>query len=271
MEQIGMPSVNLYQIPQVIQTTQAGAVGVNSATNKIDFDVSKNVTTEVEFLLKNIDRKLIIDPTNVLIMYIVDPGDQSIKMQKRLDSVTPGRGHFRLTISPSDIIDWSPGYYAYSVVILRAIDQSQILIHSNQNRSQYGFLEVKPGPIPSPIPPAQWEPSDANKRFDLNPVVDYFISGAYAGSAQRDNRYGQHTCVIYTKNYTGTFKVQASLENGIPSSIGEWFDIDDAHTTLNKSTGAVSIQFVGSVMWVRFLYVPALTNQGIISKVLFKN
>ena len=266
-----MPSLNLYQIPQVIQTTQAGAVGVNSATNKIDFDVSKNVTTEVEFLLKNIDRKLVIDPTIVLIIYIVNPQDNTLKLQRPLVPINQGRGHYRLSISPCDIADWDPGYYSYTMVVQR-LDQSQILLHADQNRSQYGFLELKKGPLPSPIPVVKLHQIDFLPRFKVNPLLNYFESGAHPGSAQRDNRPGRHTCAIYTNNFSGKFKVQASLENGIPTDDHAWFDIENAELTLVASTGINSLEFVGSLMWVRFIITPdAIPLNGTVTQVLFKN
>ena len=127
-----MPSLTIYQIPQVIQTTRAGATGVNSATNKIDFFLSKNVTNEIEFLLKDIDRKPISLVGKTLILYVVDTATQTLKLQKTLQSINEVRGHCRLTIAPSDISQWELGYYSYSLVMQRA-DQSQVLLYTDQS------------------------------------------------------------------------------------------------------------------------------------------
>lgn len=263
-----MPSVNLFQIPQVINTTQAGGVGVNSATNKVDFDVSKNVHNEIEFLLKDIDRKAVSLTGKTLVIYIVNQADRSLKLQKTLQVINAPRGHCRLTLTPSDIADWDTGYLAYSITIMRA-DQTQVLVHQDQNRSQYGFLEVKQGPLPCP----QKATTITTEEFAMDVVngETKYITGAFVGAAQRDNRSGKHTLAIYSKAFTGKFKIQASLENGVPTSDLEWFDLPESDVTLTNKSGITNVEFQGSFMWVRFMYIPSEFNTGSITKSLFKN
>jgi hypothetical protein len=270
-----MPSLTVYQIPQVIQTTRAGATGVNSATNRIDFFLSKNVTNEIEFLLKDIDRKPISLVNKTLILYVVDAHTQTLKLQKTLQSINELRGHYRLTVAPSDIVDWELGHYSYSLVMQRE-DQTQVLMYTDQNRTTYGFLEVKAGPLPTPFDPIVLTDElfgHATVGVTNQPVtgVKYRVSGGYPGVAQRDNRVGMHTCAIYSTGFKGAFKVQASLDSSVPTDDYGWFDVDDTKLMLDEKTGITSLQFVGSFMWVRFIYVPDSTNTGTIDKVLFKN
>ena len=261
-----MPSINLYQIPQVINTTQAGSVGVESSTNKINFDVSKNVTTEVEFLLKNIDRKLIIDPTITLVIFIMDQ-NRNLKLQRPLTVINQGRGHYRLTLNPCDINDWDTGYYPYTVVAKRP-DQNQILLHSDHNRSTSGYLELKQGPLPTPKPSVTLSKIDFLSRINNN--TEYFESGSYIASAQNDNKSGKHTCAIYSTNFKGSFSIEASLENGYPESTA-WFKVDSTSIDTTVTSGITTMLFTGSYMWVRFIYTPDKTNVGSINQVLFKS
>ena len=270
-----MPSLTIYQIPQVIQTTRAGATGVNSATNRIDYFLSKNVTSEIEFLLKDIDRKPISLANKTLVLYVVDQNTQTLKLQKTLQTINEARGHCRLTVAPSDIMDWELGHYSYSIVMQRD-DQSQVLLYTDQNRAAYGYLEVKAGPLPSPFEPIVLTDElfgHATVGVSAQPVsgIKYRVTGGYPGAAQRDNRLGMHTCAIYTTDFKGAFKVQASLDNSVPNDDYGWFDVDDAQLMIDKKTGVTSLSFVGSFMWVRFIYVPDPTNTGRINKVLFKN
>lgn len=270
-----MPSLTVYQIPQVTQITKAGATGVNSATTRIDFDVSKNVTNEIEFLLKDVDRRPISLVNKNVIIYVVDTRSNTLILQKPLQAINEARGHCRLTIAPSDISQWETTYYSYSLVLER-IDGSQILIYCDQNRSSYGFMEVKAGPLPPPN--NIYEVNDqafAHQTYGVTnqPVsgVPYRVTGGYPGAAQRDNRSGQHTIAIYCQNFLGTFKVQASLDNTQPTDDLGWFDVEGAMQFIDHATGIVSLSFQGSLMWVRFLYIPDPTNTGSITKVLFKN
>ena len=270
-----MPSLTVYQIPQVIQTTRAGATGVNSSTNRIDFFLSKNVTNEIEFLLKDIDRKPISLVNKTLILYVVDTTTQTLKLQKTLQSINEVRGHCRLTVAPSDIAEWELGHYSYSLVMQRD-DQSQVLLYTDQNRAAYGFLEVKPGPLPTPFEPIVLTDelfAHATYGVNVQPVggIKYRVTGGYPGAAQRDNRLGMHTCAIYTTNFKGAFKVQASLDNSVPTEDYGWFDVEDSTVMFDEKTGITSLKFVGSFMWVRFIYVNDPTNTGTLDKVLFKN
>ena len=275
-----MPSVNLFQIPQVINTSQAGSVGVNSATNKVDFEVSKNVHTEIEFLLKDIDRKAISLANKTLIIYIVDQQDRSLKMQKTLQIINAPRGHCRFTVTPSDVMDWEPGYYTYSITILRE-DQSQILVHQDQNRSQYGYFELQQGPLPSPRSAVEFKADTPNwfqyfREGITTPVegfhyVNIHKSGAYEGAASRDNRNGKHTVALYTTKFKGTFKVQGSLEQSPPTFEQAWFDIQGTEVELKEVTGITNVLFAGNYLWVRFIYVPNEFNEGNVNKMLFKN
>lgn len=288
-----MPSVNLYQIPQVINTTQAGGVGVNSATNKVDFDVSKNVTNEIEFLLKDIDRKAVSLTSKTMVIYIVNQKTNTVMLQKKLTVMNAPRGHCRLTISPSDIMDWDTGYYSYSITLLQ--DGQQTLVHQDQNRSQYGYLEVKQGPLPVPQSATVITPQEMQLDFNDLGMFKKYISGAYEGAAQRDNRVGIHSVALYAKDLSGTFYIQASLENGVPTAIQEWFDVEITTTNTTNDpdvvnsryvfsnlTGVKNIQFQGSFMWVRFVFIPTPDEMAIeppdrtgkltqITKILFKN
>lgn len=270
-----MPSLTVYQIPQVTQITKAGAVGVNSSTTRIDFDLSKNVTNEIEFLLKDIDRRPISLLNKTVIMYVVDTDTNTLKLQKTLQVINEGRGHCRLTISPSDIGEWAESYYSYSLVLQRP-DLSQILIYCDQNRSSYGFLEVKAGPLPAPNNIIEIDDAHfAHQTYGITnqPVIGmrYRVSGGFPGAATRDNRNGMHTCAIYCKDFKGTFRVQASLDNSEPADDLGWFDVEGGTLNIDKITGLTSMTFQGSLMWVRFLYFPDVANTGSITKVLFKN
>lgn len=263
-----MPSVNLYQIPQVVQTTQAGAVGVNSPTNKVDFDLSKNVHNEIEFLVKDIDQKPINLRNKTLIIYIVDQDKNTVMLQRELQTINEMRGHCRLTLAPQDTVAWETGYYQYSIMVQRA-DGTQILVHNNLGRSNGSYLHLLQGPLPKPTPAVE------TTNFYIQtwgiPLVEYKVTGSMLGAAQQDNRSGRHTGVIYTQGFTGKVMVQASLENTVPNSLTEWFNVDDAVLEFDNHTGLKHIEFAGNYMWVRFVIASAETNTGKVEKVVFKN
>lgn len=265
-----MPNVNIFQIPQVVQLTQGGSVSISSSVNRTDFNLSKNVLNEIEFLLKDVDKKPVNLGTTTLVIVIVDKNG-TLMMQKELVTINATKGWGRLALTAIDIQDWEPGYYTYSVLIQRN-DATQVLAYTDQSRALSGSIELFQGPLPQPKA-ATVISSDyfLSNQIVTSPPLVYFVAEPFKGSSQVDNNYGHHTALIHFENFTGEFKIQASLENSVPLGDDEWFDLDDAQVEVTEYTGLKAIQFVGSLMWVRFIYYPALTNTGSVKKVSFKN
>lgn len=254
-------------MPQVIQLSTSEAVSVHSVVNRTDFNLFKNVTNEVEFLIKGVDRKPVNLRNKTLTIYIVDERSNTLAIQSTLVVVDENRGHCRMVLTPSQVAGLSIGYFRYSVTVDR--NGEQLLIYTDQSRSLRGFLELFNGPLPSPQPSTAINQDDFTSATWGIPLDTYYVAESYPGSAQRDNHSGQHTLAIYTFNFSGTFAVEASLENAPPTSSSDWFPVTEV--SLNEKTGITSLQFVGSYMWVRFYYKNGAFNSGTITKVLFKN
>lgn len=262
-----MPSVTLYQMPQVIQLSTPDAVSVHSVVNRTDFNLFKNVTNEVEFLIKDVDRKPVNLRNKSLTIYIVDEQTNSLAIQSTLTVIDEKRGHARMSLHPSQVASLANGYYRYSVTINR--DGDQLLIYTDQTRSLRGHLELFEGPLPGPQPVIQIMPGDFVSSTWGVPLETYFVAQSFPGAAQRNNRSGQHTLAIYTTNFTGTFWVEASLENSPPTTPSDVFPVTSM--TLTNKTGVSSLQFVGNYMWLRLYYQEHIANTGEITKVLLKN
>lgn len=262
-----MPTVNLYQMPQVVQLHQPGAVSVSTVVNRTDFNLFRNVTNQVEFLIKDVDRK----PFNLAIksvwLYIVDDRTGQLLIQRQLVPISDSRGHCRLVLDPLDIVDWDPGYYTYSVTVQE--NGAQTVIYTDQNRSLRGHLELMDGPLPNPKPQIEIAANQFLAQSWGIPLQNYFVAEPFPGAAQSMNASGMHTLALYASNFTGTLWVQASLENVPPSTYDEWFDVTSIQ--LSNFTGVRGVQFTGSYMWVRFYYQPDISNAGSITKALLKN
>jgi hypothetical protein len=264
-----MPSVILYKMPQVVQLTESGAVSVSTVINRTDFNLFKHVTNEVEFLIKTVDRKPINLTGLSLTIYVVNDATNQVVAQENLTDIGQDpKGHRRLVLDPFKVQELTPGFYRYSITIQRA-DGSQVLVYTDQNRSLRGFLEVFDGPLPSPQGVIEILPSDFVSDRWGNPLQEHLVAQSYPGAAQRANRSGLHNLALYTDNWSGEFFIEASIENGAPQDVSDWFPVSDF--TLNSFTGVKSIQFTGNYLWVRFYFIPAVNNVGTITKVLLKN
>lgn len=261
-----MPSVTLYKMPQVIQISETG-LSVHAVVNRTDFNLFRGVTNEIEFLLKNADRK----PSNLLgktlSIFIVDERTNTVVVQTGLTTISETRGHCRLTLSPSDVAGLDNGSYRYSIT--ETVGDKQTIVFTDQNRSFKGYLEVFDGPIPNPNPSLEISKNQFVSETWGTPLQAYYVAGPFPGAAQVDNRSGQHTLALYCDNFSGQFWIDASLESGVPNNDADWFPVMDFQMT--EQNGVKSVQFTGSYMWVRFYYQPAVDNDGEITKALLKN
>lgn len=262
-----MPNVTVYQLPTVVQLIQNVAVSVGTVINRTDFNLHKGLTNEIEFLIKNIDRKPINLIDKTFMIYIVDHSTNQLVIQANLLNIIPERGHARLVLSDVDVASLNVGYYRYVVTEVR-ID-SQIAVYTDQNHSIRGFLEVFPGPIP-PTPPVITIPGDEFSSMQWgDPLQTYRVSEAQPGAAQRGNRSGAHTMAIYSQDFSGKVTIQASLSDISPSQHDDWFDVMEHQ--INEDDTVTGLPFVGNYQWVRMFYKPDALTTGSITKAVLKN
>lgn len=241
---------------------------MSTVINRTDFNLFKNVSNQVEFLFKTVDRKP-ASFTTAPTIYVIDDRTNTVAFQKVLTPVDVPRGHFRLLLDPSQVANLDVGHFRY-VVTAQSLNGDQFLIYSDQNRSIRGFCELLEGPLPNPQQPILIPGGDF--QSDAWGEETYMVSNtAHPGAAQRGNHSGQHTIALYTDNWSGKFYVEASLENGAPTSLSDWFTIPESPITLTNHSGVKSIQFTGNYMWLRLYYLPSVGNSGSITKVLLKN
>lgn len=236
--------------------------------NRTDFTVFKHLTNEVDFLVKDYDKK----PQNLngksLFMCVVDERSDKVVLQVQLQIIDASRGHSRLVLKPNAISGLDLGSYRYSVTLQRD-DSSHIAIYTDQHRSLRGHLEVTLGPLPEPKPSITIDSSLFLSQTWGTPLLEYFVAESFPGSAQSGTSDGHHTVTVYTQSFTGDFEIQASLENSPPSEPSAWFTVSTA--SLTNKTGITGIQFFGSYRWIRIIYSKSQINTGSVTKVLLRN
>lgn len=236
--------------------------------NRTDFAVFKHLTNEVDFLVKDYDKK----PQNLngksLFMYVVDERSDKVVLQVELDIIDANKGHSRLVLKPNAISGLDLGSYRYSVTLQRN-DSSHIAIYTDQHRSLRGYLEVTLGPLPEHKPSITIDSSMFLSQTWGTPLSEYLVAESFPGAAQSSSANGHHTVAIYTTSFTGDFEIQASLENSPPSEASDWFTVGTE--SLTNKTGITSIQFVGNYMWIRIIYSKSQINTGSVTKVLLRN
>ncbi len=280
-------SITSYNMPQVAKLTLGGATGaflMNYPVNRTDFILTKGVTTEVHFFVKDVDRKpvTITDMANSGITAVriaitdedtdtlwlgsqqvpAPSGDKSVLVPA--PGIAPSKGVWMLKLENTDIADWPLGRMRYSVTLDRATDQ--VMLYTDRGYGTYGSLEVQSGPFPFPPEATTIYPNEM-----LNLSGSSIYSGSYPAAAQVGNPSGLQSAVFHMTDFKGTFTLQASLENEPSTADSDWFpaeiankqfiiDTFGAYQIANSTimfnapvTGPMHVQVLGNYMWMRFV------------------
>ena len=275
-------TIKLYQDPVRIWLTQIGN-GVrnnNLPLDDNDFKAFKGVTSSVEFSVRNNDRRPIDLEGKTLIVTIYNPTNGELMLQKEIEVFNAKRGLARLIITPTDVVNWDPGFYRYSVIIEND-DNTQNILFQDKNQLGRGLLELVDGVLPPivqsiTLDPQEFTPAGFTFQVTAN-SPDRWMSSAVPGADQLNLANGLHTFALFANNFTGKFWVQGSLEpepstDVIPPGT-DWFDIDVEGTPnpliFDKFTGIAPYNFFANLNWVRFLYEVDPLNQGELTKIQY--
>jgi hypothetical protein len=166
------------------------------------------------------------------------------------------------------------GGYIYNVKITRPGGAQEFLFVDVAN-SVTGNFDLLPA-VGGELVPAQsilgsqFTPTS----FDWDTYDDWQLSGALAAYNQVGAHTGSFTIAIYTTNWDGQFRVQASLQNLAPTD-KSWFWVPlvagtNALTITNTSAAVQSYGFTLNAQWIRFMFKAGINNLGTFDKVVYK-
>jgi hypothetical protein len=240
-----------------------------------DFKAHKGVQTDIDFVVRNNDRK----PVNLIgksvCILILDHESKQQVLRKRLCIRDYTRSLVQLSLLPHEVERLEEGYYDY-VVLIENETGSQNILFTNQDQNAAGWFELKGGALP-PLP----QPIDLNPAiFQPFHVGEYpggstrYASQTLAGDAKLGFGDGVHTFVLYLNNFSGKVWVEASIEESTPTNDLDWFYV---HLTPNQfdlifygESGLRPFNFNVNARWVRFVFEPNELNDGSITRIIFK-
>lgn len=270
-------TVFLYETKRKVELTlreSGGSVNWNLPMNTNDFKVFKDVFNNIEFVVRDTDRKPINMMGRSAEITLYDHRTSRSLWVQPLKVVNEARGICRLTITPDVTEDWYLQTYSYSVTVTDA-DQSYHMLFVDANESQRGFFQLVQGPRFDPQPSYEitaFKPEQAGADDDLH----YLMSSALPGALQRGSASGLHTAVAYLNNFSGTLEIQGSVEEGSPTE-EEWYVVETR--TYDHQSGLDAFNFVANLNWVRFRITNRYAadeftldvNKGEITKLVFRN
>lgn len=276
-----MSKIKLYVFKYEIHLTRTngGVENFNMPLNRSDFVAYKGVHTNIDFVVRDYDRKPITLVGKKLSFTALDSEDKTLVLKKGLKILDPHKGKAQLILEPNDLADVIPRFFRY-VILLETEYGTQEILYTDQNQQIRGFFELRDGAIPLPQLTIEIKTDPFSNLTPIShgdPPITRYVAQSYEGCARTGNTSGLHTIGIYLENFYGKFWVQGALTAEPPSDDNEWFNIEldnlGPYIIFNGDCGIVSYNFTGNLQWVRFMIEPdsSIPKNGKLLKILYKN
>lgn len=231
-----------------------------------DLKVYRGIDNRLQFRLLNADQKPVrVTGTPVFVAF----DENNSKVLEYSATVTDdgstrdSRGLFEVTITDNDLLGIRQQYLHYNIYLQENFED-RTLTYSNRNFDSAGTIYIDGKSFPGPKPSATVD--------NFYPVNNTWI----AGNTAADSIYAHpglngndalHTAAVYTTGYTGSVKIQATLENQI-SGQNNWFDVITLEFDGTETEPTVA-NFNGIYRYLRF--VLDSNPAGTIQKILVRN
>jgi len=236
--------------------------------------IYKGANTNVEISIKNADAKKVNASGRQLFCYIVSQENNETVISKSVDIIDDSIGKFVLYISRGEVELLDDGFYRMTLTYRDEFDNEHYL-YGDSSYNPVIEVEVLSNAQSTFVPSLE---SDASKwhcpGYNFYPQDLTYYSQGYPGALQKGMLSSVQTVAFYLENFSGDLRIQACMENAIPSNNGDWFDIQlqllspELHVT--NMTGLEPFSFQIACQWVRFLYKADLGNSGYVKKVLYR-
>lgn len=240
--------VTVYSVPQVVnltvpETTGPGADRMNYPVNRTDFRIVRGVTNEIEFFVRDIDRKPVDVDDGVISIHVMDRRRRREYLTRPLTVTDAARGLYRLAVAPEEVADWPMEELTWTVTVRRP-DGSDIILWTDRDYGPHGFLTVTDGPWPEPLPPVTLLAESLLLRND------WLVSEAVAGAVTLDVPDAVHSLAAYLTGFVGTILVEGSLVAQPSTEDTDWFEAERVEVTA-PATETRGITVIGRLAWMR--------------------
>lgn len=220
---------------------------MNYPMRRTDFRMFRHTDNEIDFLLKNFDRR-VIDVTDGAFHITVISGDEKrVLMRRQLTIVDAKLGWVRLFATGDEVATFPVETLLYAVVWRRS-DGVEVPCYTDRDRKITGYIEIQSGPLPYPREPYVLSVED------FTPSERFLMSTHLPGPVRVGNIMGAMSAVFRCSDFRGNVIIEASMHEQ-PSSIHtDWFEVHrEEYDRVHGFTGKTHVGFEGNFQWVRFL------------------
>ena len=265
-----MQTVSRYLLSQLVIANVSGFHGRNSKVYDRRLTLHRGVSNPVSFTFKNEDQKAQDITAKTYEFNMIDSESKKAVITKTLTILDDGstvstKGDASCTITEGDLLPLDAKFYNFSVREVKS-DNSREITYADTGYAAAGTVELLDGAYP------EFLPSTNVSTFTTGGPLAY-VSGNIDARPGINNNKALHTIAVYTKNFSGALRVQATM-SASPSD-ADFFDItmEDAGAPANSftdSTTVTNFNFTGVYHSVRFAWGNDTGNTGVIDKILYR-
>jgi len=221
----------------------------------------RGLNIEFDFFVKNTDRKPQTLHNKTYTATLLDRTTKSSVLTKTLVPDDYDLGKLVLKLDHNETLALTAKLYDLVVTYTITDVQGSYGGSSDQNNRITFVLEVKDGAV------AQLRPSETVTVFTTS--GDDKIGGRMEGPVINNSKQGIQTAVVYTTDYTGVYKFQASLS--LQPLDSDYFDVPSQSYTVSSQTAIKHYTFTGMYTYVRLVHTPDPGNTGTLDKVTYRS
>ena len=261
-----MQTVQRYLINQLVIAYISGYHGRNSKVYDRRLTLHRGVSNPITFTFKNEDQKAQDITSKTYEFNMIDSESKKAVLTKTLSILDDGstvstKGDASCTITEGDLLPLDAKFYNFSVREVKS-DGSREITYSDTGYAAAGTIELLDGAYP------EFVASTSVSSFTAVGGPLAHTSGSIDSRPGINNNKALHSIAVYTKNFSGNFKVQATMVSS-PSQPTDWFDVVLTGDALS-STGVTTYNFTGVYHNVRFTWENNAGNTGRVDKILYR-
>ena len=230
----------------------------------------RGVSNPITFTFKNEDQKAQDITSKTYEFNMIDSESKKAVITKTLTILDDGstvstKGDASCTITEGDLLPLDAKFYNFSVREVKS-DNSREITYADTGYAAAGTVEILDGAYPEFVPS-----TNVSTFTSGGPLA--FVSGNIDARPGINNNKALHTIAVYTQNFSGTLRVQATM-SASPSD-SDFFDVTmdgeaSASNSFTDSTTVTNFNFTGVYHSVRFAWGNDTDNTGLIDKILYR-
>ena len=270
-----MQTVSRYLLTQLVIAYINGYHGRNSKVYDRRLTLHRGVDNPITFTFKNEDQKAQDITSKTYEFNMIDSETKKSVLTKTLTILDDGstvstKGDASCTITEGDLLPLDAKFYNFAVREVKS-DGSREITYSDTGYAAAGTIELLDGAYP------EFVTSTEVSSFTVTPDSKSLakLSSEIPARPGINNNKALHTIAVYTKNFSGAFKVQGTMSSSSNKNEDDWFNIimdgeASATNTFTNSTTVTTFNFTGVYQYVRFTWGNDTGNTGLIDKILYR-